>query len=299
MTTHRRYYTLKSSLKIFITFPSNHISKNLIMTPMSKIATYKGLLGSYKGEQELQDFLEKNTEFIPREFVQNHGIHSRLVFRKLKLAENYTTDFFYLSKSSDDWNCVLIEIEKPNSKFFKDGTNDFHTDFLSGLDQIDRWRAWFNNSTNKDYFTNQSLSFIRQPLFKNPCYIKYVLVTGRRAEYEGSDLRRSLIQAKEREDFKIMTFDSLYESVEQHSKLYLCVKKNEYFEIHSDSLISDGAFEWIATEHIRVKPKLKEEIIKAVESFIEEAEKGSDIFQKHLTEHKKTQLDKFKQMITI
>ena len=239
---------------------------------MSKIDTYKNLLDNYTSEQDLQSFLEANTEFIPREFVQNHGIHNRLVFRKLRLAENYTTDFFYLAKSSGDWNCVLIELEKPKSKFFRDGTNDLHPDFLAGLDQIDRWRAWFNSSNNKDYFTNRTLSFIRQPLFQNPCYIKYVLVTGRREEYQSSELRNSLIQAKERDDFKIISFDSLFEACEQHSELYLCVKKNEYFEIHTESLISKNVFDWTAAEHIRVKQKLKDELIKTTETFISGAE---------------------------
>ncbi len=266
---------------------------------MSKKDIFLSLLDTYTSEQDLQDFLEKNTEFIPREFVQNHGIHNRLVFRKLRLAENYTTDFFYLAKSSDDWNCVLIELEKPKSRFFKDGSNDLHPDFLSGLDQIDRWRAWFSNNDNKDYFTKQALSFIRQPLFKNPCFIKYVLVTGRRGEYQDSDLRKSLVQAKERDDFKIITFDSLYEAFEQHSPLYLCVKKNEYFEIHTDSLISVNVFDWTAAEHIRVKQSLKDELIKTTEDFISNAEKSGDPFQKVPAELKKKSLEKWKQIITI
>ena len=266
---------------------------------MNKVSIYKELLETYTGEQDLQKFLEDNTEFIPREFEQNHGIHNRLVFRKLKLAENYTTDFFYLSKSSGDWNCVMIELEKPKSKFFKDGTNDFHPDFLSGLDQIDRWRAWFSNSDNKDYFTNQALSFIRQPLFKNPCYIKYVLVIGRRSEFEASELRKSLINAKEREDFKIISFDSLAEAVDLHYPLYLSVKKNEYFEIHSETLLSENVFEWTAPEHLRVKQTLKNELIKLTETFIEEAERGDDASQKFFARLKKPSLERWKLINTI
>ncbi len=266
---------------------------------MSNIEAYKQLLETYTSEQDLQGFLESITEFIPREFEQNHGIHNRLVFRKLKLAENYTTDFFYLSKSSADWNCVLIELEKPNSKYFRDNTNDLHPDFLSGLDQIDRWRAWFSTSANKEYFTNQSLSFIRQPLFKNPCFIKYVLVTGRRSEFEGSDLRKSLITAKEREDFKIMSFDSLLEAVDLHYPLYLCVKKNEHFEIHSETLLSESVFEWTASEHIRVKPGLKEALVKETESFIEEANNGNDAAQKIVAKLKLPALEKWKSLITV
>jgi len=266
---------------------------------MSKIETYKNLLTSYNSEQDLQSFLENNTEFIPREFVQNHGIHNRLVFRKLKLAENYVTDFFYLSKSSDDWNCVLIELEKPKSKFFCEGTNNFHADFLSGLDQIDRWRAWFSSSDNKEYFTKQSLSFIRLPLLQNPCYIKYVLVTGRRDEYQSSELRKSLIHAKERDDFKIITFDSLFEACEQHSELYLCVKKNEHFEIHSETLLSESVFSWTPIEHLKVKQSLKEKLIKKTETFIENAKNSGDATMKVSAKLQERSLEKWKQIMTI
>jgi len=83
---------------------------------MNEREEFLNLLETYNSEQDIQGFLEQNTKFIPREFVQNHGVHNRLVFRKLKLAENYTTDFFYLSKSSDDWNCVL-KLNEKNTKF--------------------------------------------------------------------------------------------------------------------------------------------------------------------------------------
>ena len=72
-----------------------------------------------------------------RLFVQNHGIRD-MVIRKLSLARLHHR--FLLSKSSDGWNCVLVEIEKPHSLFFKPGTFDLHDDFYAALDQIHRWR---------------------------------------------------------------------------------------------------------------------------------------------------------------
>lgn len=46
-----------------------------------------------------------------------------------------------MSKSSDDWNIVFVEIEKPGSRFFRDNSNALHPDFQAGLQQINRWRA--------------------------------------------------------------------------------------------------------------------------------------------------------------
>ena len=89
-------------------------------------AEFSKLLDQNLTEQNYQLFMEENTRLVPREFVQNHGIHFSLVLRKLGFGADYKSDFVYLSKSSDDWNCVLIEIERPGAKFFKTGTNDLH-----------------------------------------------------------------------------------------------------------------------------------------------------------------------------
>lgn len=41
---------------------------------MSKVNDFFHLLDKNLNEQEYQNFLEQNTEFIPQEFVQNHGV---------------------------------------------------------------------------------------------------------------------------------------------------------------------------------------------------------------------------------
>jgi hypothetical protein len=81
---------------------------------------YFELLRKMEPEQVYQAYLEKHTRLIPREFVQNHGIGCGLVLRKLPFGPDYKSDFFYFSKSSDDWNAVFIELEKPQSRFFSE-----------------------------------------------------------------------------------------------------------------------------------------------------------------------------------
>lgn len=154
------------------------------------------LLERCEKEQIYQDFIEKNTQFVLREFVQNHGIHFNLVLRKLRISHDYICDFAYLCPSSSDWNCVLVEIEKPSSKYFSEGTNRFHKDFENGLSQITRWRAWFNNNDNFNHFTNTIVGPLRlmEPL---KCYIKYVLVFGRRKELESNSFRKDLVNSQE------------------------------------------------------------------------------------------------------
>ena len=190
------------------------------------------LLDETHPEQVYQRYREDLTVLVPRGFVQNHGIHFDLVFRKISLAKDYAPDFFYLSKSSADWNLVFVEIEKPYSRYFKDNSNDLHQDFLAGLDQIARWRAWLDNPANASGFIDGTIAPVRVPesMRRNKCHIKYVLVHGRRAEFEGSELRRALIRAREADDFHIVSFDSLLVALHTKSPLYLVVSKYEQVE---------------------------------------------------------------------
>lgn len=224
---------------------------------------YLTLLEGSHSEQFYQEFIEQNTQFIPREFVQNHGIHFDLVLRKLAFGADYKSDFVYLSKSSDDWNCVLIEIEKPNSRFFKEKSNDFHRDFLAALQQIGRWKAWFLEPNNKSSFTDGILGPIRIPLYWNPTFIKYILVLGRRSEYFENPIRQRLIASQEGDDFKIITFDSLAESLHSKHKLYVGARRNEFIDILSNTFLSETVFGWTKPEQLRISAQLKRSALEA------------------------------------
>jgi hypothetical protein len=217
------------------------------------------LLGEGHPEQAYQEFIERHTVLAPREFVQNHGVHFDLVFRKIHLAKDYAPDFFYLSKSSADWNLVLVEIEKPQSRYFKSQGNNLHPDFLAALDQIARWRAWFDNPANLTGFIDGTIASVRVPevMKRNKCHIKYVLVHGRREEFESNELRRGLIRARESDDFHIISFDSLAEALHTKSPLYLCVRKNEHIEIVSNEFIDDSVFAWMDPSQLKITDDLR------------------------------------------
>lgn len=222
---------------------------------------YIRLLDRKEREQTYQDFLEKNTRLIPREFIQNHGIGCSIVLRKLSFGPDYKSDFFYFSKSSDDWNAVFIEIEKPQSQFFKGSSNEFHKDFTSALEQINQWRAWFDRG-NQDAFLSsvRAIQVPRHMADMNPTFNKFVLVFGRRSEYSGNEIRRSLIRSQERDDFKIITFDSLSEDLENKYEVSIGVRHNEYVDIMTDEITSKSLYAWVEPTQLRVSKHLHDKL---------------------------------------
>jgi hypothetical protein len=58
-------------------------------------AEFSKLLDQNLTEQNYQLFMEENTRLVPREFVQNHGIHFSLVLRKLGFGADYKSDFTF------------------------------------------------------------------------------------------------------------------------------------------------------------------------------------------------------------
>lgn len=258
------------------------------------INRYRSLLDENKGEQEYQAFLEENTSFIPRHFVQNHGIHFDLVLRKLRISSDMITDFVFLSKSSISWNYVLIEIEKPSSRFFKDGTMSIHNDFRSGVDQIKTWQAWFSNPSNMVHFEEQ-LSFLKKPVREAPVEIKYVLVTGRRSEYEGKREKIDLIKSYESPDFKIMSFDSLGENYANNDELYLGVRRNRSVDIVTEKIIRTDFLDWCDESDFTLSEPLKNSLIDLLTQEIANARSGSKLGQ-FGADRRETTLRKLKRM---
>ena len=160
-------------------------------------------------ENQIQEFLEENTIFIPMPFLLNHYLHMNCVISKFKLGNEFVTDFAYLTKSSDYWEFVLVELEDAKKKIF---TNDkeniyFHSEFNHAYDQITSWKAYVNK--NREAILHQ-IDKLRVPLNENSVRFKYVLVIGRNAEKNNSEKRRAMFAEKSDNDIRVMTYESLF-----------------------------------------------------------------------------------------
>ena len=245
---------------------------------------FNKLIDTKHPEQIYQTFLEENSELIPREFVLNHGINLDLVLRKVTLAKDYTPDFMYLSKSSGEWNCVLIELEKPHSRLFKPDSTALHGDFKFALEQINDWRAWLQNPSNHAGFVDGTLGLLRIPsiLSKNPVHIKYVLVIGRRSEVENNEPRRRKRSALQQGDFRILSYDSLLEGLRNRRALYVGVRHNDHIEIVSNRFVGESLFSLIAPENLRIRKALRDDALACRKQWYMLTPKGKPLMEKKL-----------------
>ena len=106
-------------------------------------------------------------------------------------------------------------------------------------------------------FVTETLGTIATfPQIGDPGEVKFVLVYGRRGEFESNRMRKAKLAAQETEDLRIISFDSLVEDLAAKEDLYLAVRRNEFVDILSDRFISETPFVYLEPENIRISRDL-------------------------------------------
>jgi hypothetical protein len=159
-------------------------------------------------ENDIQRFLEENTELIPTPFLLNHHLHFNSIISKFKISDGLISDFAFLTKSSDFWNLVLVELEDPKKRIFTSNNEqiNFHSDFNHAMDQITEWKGYIEQNSEE---IRRRIDPIRVPLNDRPIRFKYVLIYGRNSEKENDHRRTRMFAQKTNDDVRVMTFDSL------------------------------------------------------------------------------------------
>ncbi len=177
----------------------------------SKIEEYLGLINDYNTtENDVQRYLENNTEMIPLPFLLNHSLHFNSIISKYPISTSYICDFAYITKSTVGWEVVFIEIESPKKNIFlaDDKNIAFTSDFNKAVDQVMSWKAYI--SCNGDII-KRSLATLLRPIqmANNPISYKYVLIIGRNNDVLRSQAHTNMFRLKNTEDFRVLTYDSI------------------------------------------------------------------------------------------
>lgn len=216
-----------------------------------------------KNENHVQKFLEENTEFIPLMFLLNHQLHFNVIVSKFKLSESYTVDFMYLTKSSDEWHCVFIEIENQHKKIFNKNKENIHFswDFNHAFDQISSWRSYIDKNRES---VLKKIEILKKPLEKNRVNFKYILVLWRNDEKK-LEKQQEIFTNRTNNDTRIITYDTIINSVnynKSNNRHILLSEWKSWYKIKELDSLNTSIFAYINSSYLKLTDKQKEVLMK-------------------------------------
>ncbi|HUZ52194.1 MAG TPA: Shedu immune nuclease family protein [Streptosporangiaceae bacterium] len=182
-----------------------------------------------RDERLLQGFLERHPSLLPGPYSvdgdSGHSAFPLAVISKPKLPglSDREPDFMWLASDSGSLYPVLIEIETPHKAWFYGDRAEIHSDFTHAYGQLAEWRAWFGRGYNRTAF----LEYYDVPpmLARRQLAPRYVLIHGRRENFESVSRRREKRAELARPDERLMSFDRLTPA--KNSVLFSAVRKGQ------------------------------------------------------------------------
>lgn len=173
-------------------------------------SSWNRLLESSPHELEVQQFLENHPCMVPGAhfpMTSSFPVRAALVTQPaLQSTMRRIPDFMWLSNDSATLYPILIEIERPEKKWFT-AKGVPRAPFTQALSQLRDWRGWFNVRDNQSKFMSQYdvPDDYDRGRFRPLC----VLIYGRRAELEHDPRLRRARAMQEHPDETILSFDRL------------------------------------------------------------------------------------------
>lgn len=233
--------------------------KNTITDEFKSIIDLKG-----DNENKIQAFLESNSEFIPIPTLENHRLHLNSVLCKMPIGER-VTDFAYITKSSDEWVIVLIELESSNKRIFtkSSGHVGFSAKFNDAVAQIDVWREYL--STHSNAFKELLAPLLVPPaLSGNKIRFEYVLVIGRSSETDHNQARKDKIQQlKSDKNIHVLNYDSLIKGVSDGRQNPKALLKRQSGKYHLISVQAEPThmFTYIMPQHLSLSSESEKALV--------------------------------------
>lgn len=234
-----------------------------------KIKEFKmQLVDETKREKDIQEYLEDNTEFIPLPILNGHQLHLNVVISKLQIGQEYVCDFAYLTKCSDYWDLVLMELEDPKKTIFKKDNQNirFTHQFNDAYGQIESWKSYLEKDNNASLIKKRLRHLMGEGMYNIPFNIKYVLIYGRNSEKERQEKRIDMFNQKNTEKIKVKTYDSLIsEYSSKNSELYKVILspwKEDGYKIKKipDGDIEINLFRWLTKENLSFSQEIKKQL---------------------------------------
>jgi hypothetical protein len=200
---------------------------------------YEKYLSSATTEAEMQYFFESNPALVPGLYDLHNGPVGNTVISKLRLGDEFVTDFALISRNSAICQITLVEIESPRMQLFRKSDGLFTAEFLRTLQQIRDWDQWCAQHAAhlKDTFRR----IYHRAIFSHQrVVVRCILVAGRRHEVVRSAKRQERWAGVNRDpSAAVMTYDRILDSLSLNPRLMQllkCVPQNQVADlIHGDA----------------------------------------------------------------
>jgi hypothetical protein len=162
-------------------------------------------------EAVIHSFLERNPSFIPGPFSFPTSGHYPIfcgVFSKPPLAGigNHVPDFMWLATATGLIYPMFVEIETPTKRWFTESGQP-RAEWTQARNQLVEWKSWMKKPANQLVLL-QSLG-VPERYARYDIRPQFILVYGRRSEFEARPELRSRMAMQTGEDEFHITFDRL------------------------------------------------------------------------------------------
>jgi hypothetical protein len=183
------------------------------------------ILSRSRSERTIRRFLEQHPSLLPGAFSfpmsGSYPVRAALITKPpLQTTVRRVPDFMWLAADSATLYPVLIEIETPSKKWFNSRGVPTQQ-FTQAVSQLREWRAWFNKRNNQAVFMQQF--DIPEDFDRGRFRPQFVLIFGRRAEFDERPYLRALRAAHEQPEEAFVTFDRLKPQRSQDE--FICIRR--------------------------------------------------------------------------
>lgn len=217
-----------------------------------------------KDENDIQAFLEQHTEFLDTSsWLLNHRLHMNCVIAKFPIAGR-TAHFAYLTKSSDRWILVLVEIERASKSLFTMSSKHVGSsgEFNEAVAQAAVWRDHWED--RREQVRDRLLPLlVPPPMARNRIELRRVLVIGRSRTKDHNQAQRDRIATiEEDQKIKILTYDSLLRSYRDGRGEKKCVlsPRSKGFAIKRLDGLPKLLFAYVFPENLEVSAAIGSEL---------------------------------------
>lgn len=170
---------------------------------------YEALLSDdSKEEKSFQDFFEKHPCMLPIVGNINHSVLHGCLFSQPRISSASNVripDFMWIASNSASLIPVFIEIERPGKMAYRKSDDVQNAAFSQAEDQILEWKALLEQE-REDFFERY---LIPQRLRCRKFSPFFILIYGRRREFENNEWLSLNRAMKNTSNFNLMSFDRL------------------------------------------------------------------------------------------